>query len=476
MNENVENENIENENKKAIYLREHEIKHYLNLDEIVNNTSKNDISADDSLKHDISEYIYKKKYTFNNLEYEVLRYNKDKLKLLEESDNEKFNKFSKFRSVIIRNNKVISFSPEKSMNFNKFKDKYTNTKECWLEDFVDGTMINVFYDVVNNVWEIATRSTIGGNILFFNDINNYKNILNNDQYQSYSNVTFRTMFFDACNSNNLDLNTLDRRFTYSFVLQHPFNRIVTPIANPVIYLINVYSINNNNFPNVEISEINMYDFINMPPYIFLNSKVKLASKYIIIESSSLEQIKETYDKGTTNYACVGCVIYNKDGKRTKIRNPEYEKVRKLRGNNSKLQYTYLCLKQENKIKEFLKYYPEHLILFKKFKLTLFEYTNNLFFKYLDCFIYKNKQLKEYEFEYKQHMYFLHEKYKSELKPSYKKIDKKYVIDYINKLHPAQQMFVINFKHNYKHILQDNPNDIIIEQDDIIRDDMDTLNI
>jgi hypothetical protein len=43
------------------------------------------------------------------------------------------------------------------------------------------------------------------------------------------------------------------------------------------------------------------------------------------------------------------------------------------------------------------------------------------------------------------MYKLHDKYKTDLKPHNKIIDKKYVIDYVNALHPAQQMFIINYK-------------------------------
>ena len=50
------------------------------------------------------------------------------------------------------------------------------------------------------------------------------------------------------------------------------------------------------------------------------------------------------------------------------------------------------------------------------------------------------------------MYHLHQKYINELKPQNKFVDKKVVIDYINDLHPAQQMFVINYKYNSK-----NPN-------------------
>ena len=138
------------------------------------------------------------------------------------------------------------------------------------------------------------------------------------------------------------------------------------------------------------------------------------------------------------------MIYNKDGSRTKVRNENYEYVRKLRGNQPKLQYNYLCLKKENKVKEFLFYYPEHKSEFNVYKDLMYNYTNNLYVKYIECFIKKEKQLKEFEFEYKTHMFKLHEKYKNDLLKENKKIDKKVVIDYINSLHPAQQMFVINY--------------------------------
>ena len=55
--------------------------------------------------------------------------------------------------------------------------------------------------------------------------------------------------------NNFDLNSLDRRFTYSFVLQHPFNRIVTPIMNPLIYLVKIYEIVHLNNNSLSISYI-----------------------------------------------------------------------------------------------------------------------------------------------------------------------------------------------------------------------------
>ena len=40
------------------------------------------------------------------------------------SFDEKFNIISKYRSVIVRDNKVVAYSPCKSMNYNIFKNLY----------------------------------------------------------------------------------------------------------------------------------------------------------------------------------------------------------------------------------------------------------------------------------------------------------------------------------------------------------------
>lgn len=391
------------------------------------------------------EFFHTKNYVFNNNEYTIIKYDKEKLKIMENSGEPYFNVLSKFRSLVVRNNKLIVFSPEKSLNFEAFNKKYENMDECWMEDFIDGTMINVFFDNINNTWEIATRSTVGGNIVFFNDIKNYTFFNCDNQSQNYNNITFRSMFFDTCNANNFDLNSLDSNYCYSFVMQHPFNRIVTPIQTPFIYLVKAYEIDNTSFPIVYVKEKNLSELVNRPPYIFANTNVQLVNKYLL--DTSLNELQKHYDNKLAPFYCVGTIVYNKDGTRTKIRNVNYEEVRKLRGNQPKLQYNYLCLKKANKIKEFLHYYPEHVLLFNKFKLLMFEYTNELFSNYISCFIKKQKHLKEYPFHHKNHMYHIHQKYINDLKPNAKVVDKKVVIDYVNDLHPAQQMFVINYKYN-----------------------------
>lgn len=406
----------------------------LNINQVLNNSN---------------EDYHIKKYTFNNTIYKIIKYNKEKLKQYQDKDTEYYKIMSKFRSVIIKNNQVVCYAPEKSENYEFFKSN-NKSDECWIEDFIDGTMINVFY--INNSWEIATRSSVGGNILFFNDVKNYEYFNEFQGNENLKNLTFRTMFFEACQLNNFDLNTLDQRYCYSFVLQHPLNRIVTPITNTLIYLVKVYEIQHplknclseENLNKVTIKEINCYQLADQPPYIFMNTNVKFINRFPL---NDFKMAEEYYNSQETPFYCNGCMIYNNQGIRTKIRNNNYEFVRKLRGNQPKLQFNYLSLKQQNRVKEFLHYYPEHSLIFNKFKIIVYEYTNQLFGYYISCFIKKEKQLREYPFQYKNHLYKLHELFKTTLKPEGKKIDKKVVIDYINQLHPAQLMFAINYEYN-----------------------------
>lgn len=388
----------------------------------------------------------KKKYNFNNVEYYIIKYNKPELKKYFNTDPDYYNTLSKCRSIVLRNNKVVVYSPEKSLDFNNFKN-IADHLNSWMEEFIDGTMINVFFDNINNVWEICTRSTVGGNILFFNDIKNYNYFnLNQQDFEHYNNITFRSMFFEACNTCNFDLNMLDQKYTYSFVLQHPFNRIVTPIMQPKIYLVKIYDIKTDDNMNVTVCEKNIDEFVNTPPYIFNNTGVSFVQKYIL--NNDFDYISDFYNSNNVDYHIVGIIICDNIGNRSKIRNPNYERVRKLRGNQPKLQFNYLSLRKDNKLNEFILHYPEHSILFRKFQTLLYNYTNDLYKNYISCYIKKDKMLKEYDFQFKTHMYNLHQKYITQLKPINKQIDKKIVIEYINNLEPAQQMFAINYN-SYK---------------------------
>lgn len=345
--------------------------------------------------------------------YYIIKYNKKYIT----PDN--VNSYGIYRSVIVKNNKILSFSPPKSIAIENFKNDINFNENIQIEEFIEGTMINLFYDNDINEWIISTKSTIDGNIKFFiNDFNN--------------NITFKDMFYEIINTLNVNFDVLPKNYSYSFVIQHIENRIVTSFKNNNLYIISVYNINNDNYTINEISKNEVHS-------IFKDTKVSYPKNY------NFNSFQEVEDFATLNqsYNFVGIILkYNNI--RTKIRNPTYEYVRKLRGNQPKIQYHYLTLRNSNSLSEYLKYYPEDIDKFNEFKNQIYQFTQDLYKNYIECYINKYKPLNSFPFQFKNHMYKLHEKYIYELRNQNQYVSKKVVINYINNLHPAQLMFSLNY--------------------------------
>ena len=106
-----------------------------------------------------------------------------------------------FRSVIVdnRNNKILSFAPPKSMYFDDFRSE-NDFSDCYFQDFIEGTMINVFWDSTIDDWNIATRSNVGAKC----------------KYSVTSQATFRYMFLDAMNHTGLEFSYLNKDCIYSY--------------------------------------------------------------------------------------------------------------------------------------------------------------------------------------------------------------------------------------------------------------------
>jgi len=347
----------------------------------------------------------------------VLKYDKSKL------TNENVNTLGLFRSVIIdKRGHILCFAPPKSINFDRFSqtNKY---HDCFVQHFPEGTMINVFFDEHIDDWQISTRSTIGAKC----------------NYNMDSNITYRYMFLDAMNHIGMEFEHLDKTCCYSFVLQHPKNRIVVPIKDPAIILTNKYKINKHQIIN------NNNDS--------LTSKYAVLKQHQITDKSFMEFVNYTgnnwsdlithFFSGNLAYQLQGIVIWNNKGQRTKIRNSNYEKIKHLKGNSPKLQYQYYHLRQQNAVKDFLYYYPENKEEFSDFRKELHKWTNQLYQNYISCFIKKEKPLKNYPYHFKTHMFKIHEIYLNSLKNDKKFVNKSVVIEYVNTLPPPRLMYSVN---------------------------------
>lgn len=360
----------------------------------------------------------------NNQEYKVIRYDKNML------TNDLIPIYGKCRSVIVnKNNDVVCFSPPKSISFDKFVEQYpSKTSDIIFEEFVEGTMINVFWDSnigLSGAWEISTRNTVGATSCFFKNMNTQQQ-------------TFRDMFLEAASYNNLSLDSLNKEYCYSFVLQHPNNRIVVPFKHPQLYLVACYSIKNIDGTIYVCS----YPVQDIKQYFIDFTKVKFPELY---NCSTYDDLVSKYASMNTPYNVVGAMIHNRvTGERTKVRNPVYEQVKQLRGNQPKLQYQYLCLRKEGKVADFLKYYPENKKDFSIFRDQVHAFTNTLFSNYVSCYIKKEKPLNQFSDQYRTHMYTIHQVYMNDLKPKNLYVTNTVVIKYVNELHPSLLMYCLNY--------------------------------
>ena len=128
--------------------------------------------------------IKNKAYSHNNRTYNILNYDRAYV-----CNNDYEN--SKYRSLVISfpEKKLLCFSCPKSITFDSFITKYpVLDSEILVNDIIEGTMINLFYDDRIQNWQIATKSAVGGNYWYFR--NQYDNTEKTQK-------TFNEMFLEA---------------------------------------------------------------------------------------------------------------------------------------------------------------------------------------------------------------------------------------------------------------------------------------
>jgi hypothetical protein len=383
-----------------------------------NNVSDN--VSEDKIKICKDYNIKQRVFTYNNTDYGLINYNKSKL------DVDNVYTSGLFRSVIHNEDKILSFSPPKSIEFELFKQQ-TNITNVDIEEYVEGTMINMFWNETE--WIISTKNKIGAKTYYFT---------NNLQSPTQ---TFHDLFYDFVNSYDdfFDyFNNLPKNYSYTFVLQHIKNRIVTPFIYNKLYLVSIYETNEfcvNRVPLTDELKNNLPQYLSYP----LKYECKTWDDITILVNYLFNSYKSFFK--------VGLFFTDRTRNiRSKIRNIYYEEIKKLRGNQPKLKYTYLQLRLNKNIKKYLNYYPEHKMMFDMYRDEITQFIKNLYVNYVKCYIKKENKLKKFDFEYRKFMYDLHQLYLNELKCNNKKINYYIVYNFFNKQHPSVIMFSLNYKY------------------------------
>ena len=351
------------------------------------------------------------------------------------------------RSVVLdQHGKILAYSPPKCVDPSPLTGRFSDDNII-VEEFVEGTMINVFYHKPNGQeegaeWELATKSCVGANIVFHSVQPSLTKAETTEPAEpAEPKKTFRRMFLECMNESNLTFDALQKDCSYSFVMQHPNNHIVRDIATPTLYLIAVYKIDNEALTVDEQCRDEHLARINASTNNQCTS-VRLPLQY---DGIGLSELREMYTSLNAPYDFPGLVCHERStGIRFKFRNPNYERIKNLHGSEPKLQFQYLSLRQQGKVKEYLKLHPEHAVAFQKLKDQLHAYTDQLFANYIGCHVKKERPFAEYPAEFKTHIFRLHERYLNELREKKEHITLGQTIAYVNGLPPSHQIYALNY--------------------------------
>jgi hypothetical protein len=291
-----------------------------------------------------------------------------------------------FRSVIYKNNKLVSFSPPKSIPLETFKERFP-FETVVVEPFIDGTMINVFFDEEDR-WKISTKSVLDAKCTF------------------ESETTFAELFEECLHKEQLTFDRLDPNLCYSFVMQHPKNTIVMPVEEPKLFLVAVYAI----MVDGTVCEREI-PFLAPPQFSF--------SSYEEAQNS----IQNNFSKG--------CML-KRSGVRAKIRNEQYNTMSQIKG-NTPFSYKYLTIRNTEEANVHFAHFPKDRERAMQMEHEIAEYVLRLLEDYKACFIHK--RIAHRDLPTKSYLYDLHGIYLTELKP--RGMHKKRIIEYVDSLPPAR---------------------------------------
>jgi hypothetical protein len=370
------------------------------------------------------------------------------------------------RSVVLdQYGKILAYSPPKCVvpsatEFNGNNNSNNNNNNILVEELVEGTMINVFYHKPNGQeegadWDLATKSCVGGNIVFHSLANQPNNEATNEATNEANNEanneatqppkkTFRRMFLECMNEAGLEFDALQKDCCYSFVMQHPNNHIVRQIRAPTLYLIAAYKIDNENLVVEEQCREEQLARINT----HANEKtlVRLPLQFTDVD---LHVLRDIYASANAPYDFPGLVCRERStderstGVRFKFRNPNYECIKNMPGSDAKLLFQNLSLRQQgkDKVNEHLDLHPEHSEAFEKVQTDMHAYTTQLFESYIGYYV---KRDRPFPAEFKMHMFHLHRLHKE----NNERITLERTIAYVNGLTLSQQMYALT-KNTFK---------------------------
>lgn len=333
---------------------------------------------------------------------------------------------------------LLSYSPGSSITNDHFVQIVDGKwSDMHVDEFIDGTMVNLFYDYRHNKWEIATKRAVGGEYgIFSKDISmktKCKSVLR--------------MFLDAFQTDGESvadiaaLHYFPKSCSYSFVIRHPETSIVHPIDHAALYLIAVYRINRKEYRATAIPHaiFQSWDFLHDMPILF-------PTRIRVSELSDIHKRLSPLDDNTKTVA--GYVATHVEtGKRSVFLHPTYVELRRIMKADPHFVYYYLCLMRVDRVKQYIQIFPQFSRTFYQFKDYCDEFIENLHTAYLVKFVWRNNT--QISKKYDKYVDAIHrEIYIPSLAKSRITITRKIVRDYVISKPPGEILYSLFYDKRY----------------------------
>ena len=302
-----------------------------------------------------------------------------------------------YRSMIWNKvtNTGVPVAPARGLPFN---DAVADgVKDFVAEEFVDGTMINIVWDPALSKWVPFTRTQIGATGHFFGT------------------RPFAELFWETFRGYGLTEADLDTSVAYSWVLQHPEERIVAapPYGIARLFLIRATG--------------------------DIGSRLQPYRPAVYPSLKSLEDVKEfVFSQGRRLGAQFqGVCLKTADGKRYKLRTNEYDEARHLRGNQAKRPYLWLERWSEGRLGQYLRLYPEEACDAETVVGQFKDATQELHTLYLQVYRQKTMPLGQAPQKYRKLLWDLHQTGGGAYFPNARA--------FMNKQETARKLWVVNYE-------------------------------
>ena len=355
-----------------------------------------------------------------------------------------------FRSVVwnTATNRPVSVTAYKSEQ-GECIPSFTSDSTIQMEEFVDGVMLGQFWDSTTESWRIHTRSTLDAKCRYF------------------SKRSFAELFQEAVTatygSDAPVTDRLDKSVSYTWILQHPENRVVCPIQKPRVVLVAAHRIGHRDDGAME--SVAAPEGIVTPRQYFTkgaDATVGRMDMSMMLEVIGMGRTEGEPQPGfvpvdlpgvVTMLASMrgsmryqGVVIKNAADpfKRWKMRTQTYNQVRNLRGNTARRDFLWMDMWSKGGLEEYLKHYPEErqatTDLINRWKSI----TQLVFKTYVDAFKARTLDRSQIPAKIRPLVYGLHNLYMTGLKPNHKSLDWRETVRWMNDRDTAQKIFVLNW--------------------------------